>query len=552
MSYVINKTNGSILATLENGTTNRDTGLTLIGRDYPNYGAIQNENFVYLLENFASDIPPGQSVGFTPIAGTLWWDTGTQKLKIYNGTNFITVSPLVESATAPTANAIGDQWWDTTNDQLSSWTGSAWQLIGPIYNRSQGKSGPFIESLLDNTSVPRTVVTEYVNGTVISISSKDTFILLTTTYGFSAIQQGINLPGNKVVEGNAYVGGYSTLGDDVIINGQLILSWLNGTTPQPGAAMIPGTNNIYDIGSTAQQFRNIYTSGNLVLTNANLFVSGGALVAQNKNYGGNVDIYVNATTGGNVKAISLSGTDGLAYVSSNPTHALGIATKNYTDTAIAAVNILSTDAIALINANVSALQTQINNDVLGLLSIIQSDVDAINAVDSATNYTLTQLGATVTTNKGLSDAQFVTVNSGITTINGILPGLAPLVDPVFGGNPRLTATPAAPDNSTTIATTEFVTRAGTTLAADYNAKISGLTNSTSANLSVGLAGKANINDAALTGNPTAPTATSGDNSRTIATTAFVTAAIGAQKFNYTVSVNPPSGGNNGDFWFQVG
>ena len=57
---------------------------------------------------------------------------------------------------------------------------------------------------------------------------------------------------------------------------------------------------------------------------------------------------------------------------------------------------------------------------------------------------------------------------------------------------------------------------------------------------------------AFTGTPTAPTPNPGDNSTAIATTSFVTAAIAAQKFTYIVSSNPPAGGNNGDFWFQVG
>lgn len=81
MSYKINKTNGDELVELFDGTTNTDTGLTLIGRNYISYGEIQNENFIRLLENFADTIPPGQSVGFTPIAGQLWWDTGALRLK---------------------------------------------------------------------------------------------------------------------------------------------------------------------------------------------------------------------------------------------------------------------------------------------------------------------------------------------------------------------------------------------------------------------------------------------------------------------------------------
>jgi hypothetical protein len=83
MSYIINKTDGNVLVTLLDGTTNSDTGLTLIGKNYVTYGEIQNENFIRLLENFSNASPPGISVGFTPIQGQLWWDKSNQLLKVY-------------------------------------------------------------------------------------------------------------------------------------------------------------------------------------------------------------------------------------------------------------------------------------------------------------------------------------------------------------------------------------------------------------------------------------------------------------------------------------
>jgi hypothetical protein len=49
----------------------------------------------------------------------------------------------------------------------------------------------------------------------------------------------------------------------------------------------------------------------------------------------------------------------------------------------------------------------------------------------------------------------------------------------------------------------------------------------------------------LTGTPLAPTANVGTNTTQIATTAFV-----KSYFNYTVSTSGPTGGADGDFWFQ--
>jgi hypothetical protein len=81
--------------------------------------------------------------------------------------------------------------------------------------------------------------------------------------------------------------------------------------------------------------------------------------------------------------------------------------------------------------------------------------------------------------------------------------------------------------------------------------------------------KANANNAALTGNPTAPTQTAGNSSTRVATTAFTAAAITAAtptlgvdgviidgaslatgKTIYIDDDAPASEGENGDVWFE--
>ena len=51
MSYTINKFGGEQLVVLEDGTIDNTTELSLVGKNYSGYGTIQNENFLYLLEN---------------------------------------------------------------------------------------------------------------------------------------------------------------------------------------------------------------------------------------------------------------------------------------------------------------------------------------------------------------------------------------------------------------------------------------------------------------------------------------------------------------------
>ena len=77
---------------------------------------------------------------------------------------------------------------------------------------------------------------------------------------------------------------------------------------------------------------------------------------------------------------------------------------------------------------------------------------------------------------------------------------------------------------------------------------------TTAFTTTALALKSNLASPTLTGTPLAPTATAGTNTTQIATTAFVTTALGSLGGNgagdRTVSTSGPSGGSNGDIWYQ--
>ena len=54
MPYILNKTNGNVLATVNDAAVDLTTNLTFVGRNYSGYGEIVNENFLKLLENFSS------------------------------------------------------------------------------------------------------------------------------------------------------------------------------------------------------------------------------------------------------------------------------------------------------------------------------------------------------------------------------------------------------------------------------------------------------------------------------------------------------------------
>ena len=127
MAYVINLTNGSQLATVEDGTIDQSTSLKLVGKNYAGYGEIQNENFVHLLENFSSANQPA-----APLTGQIWFDSSGKKLKFYDGTKFRTTGGAEVGTSQPVGLTTGDFWWDSGNNQLYAQNSDGgFVLIGP-------------------------------------------------------------------------------------------------------------------------------------------------------------------------------------------------------------------------------------------------------------------------------------------------------------------------------------------------------------------------------------------------------------------------------------
>ena len=58
MAYTINKYSGATLVVVQDGILDITTDLTFVGKNYKRYGEIQNENFLFLLENFSGTSNP--------------------------------------------------------------------------------------------------------------------------------------------------------------------------------------------------------------------------------------------------------------------------------------------------------------------------------------------------------------------------------------------------------------------------------------------------------------------------------------------------------------
>ena len=170
MAYTINLTDGTVFATIADGTVNTTAGfasgapLTLVGKNYAGYGEFLDENFIRLLENGASITQPP-----APLTGQLWWDKTNTLLKVYTGTTFKNIGSATASATQPSSNVTGDLWYDTTNQQLKVYTGAAFLVVGPGYTAAQGTSGAVPETILDNVGATKYITSLYVNNVRVGI-----------------------------------------------------------------------------------------------------------------------------------------------------------------------------------------------------------------------------------------------------------------------------------------------------------------------------------------------------------------------------------------------
>jgi len=173
MSYRLNRTDGELLIDLTDGIIDTaTTDLTLIGKNYKGFGEWINENFIKLLENFASTASPTN-----PLTGQLWFDKQDQKLKVFDGTSFRPASGTIVNSSQPSNLTAGDIWIDNENNKLYLFDGSDLTLVGPEYDVGQGKTGFETASQLDTTDVQRTILKLFIGGTLYGVYSPETFTI---------------------------------------------------------------------------------------------------------------------------------------------------------------------------------------------------------------------------------------------------------------------------------------------------------------------------------------------------------------------------------------
>ena len=212
MPYILNKTNGNVLATVNDAAVDLTTNLTFVGRNYSGYGEIVNENFLKLLENFSNTTANAPS---KPIQGQIWFNSTTKQLNVsYDGKAFKGIASLRVQSTQPATNAsvAGDLWWDSDNTQLKAFDGSAYQLIGPPTSSSSKASWTSIDEPFNLTTnkpilkasigtVPVLTISNYGDTDFPPLSTSDLYDT------FVNIKKGITLPGCDA-NGSSRAAGY--------------------------------------------------------------------------------------------------------------------------------------------------------------------------------------------------------------------------------------------------------------------------------------------------------------------------------------------------------
>lgn len=211
MSYTVYKNsspNADPIIVPDVSGNNYSTSLSLIGKNAPGFGQQLAENFVHLLENFASSVPPSNA-----IEGQLWYDNANQQLKITSGgALWAPVNGVHQQSTSPVNVNVGDIWVDTTLMQLKVWNGTSFVLPSFVPTTSTQisntvKNGPYVESLLDSVStVTSDVVINYIDDVPISVVSGNNFTPVNVLNNFpSSLSKGITLANSAILNGTAKI-----------------------------------------------------------------------------------------------------------------------------------------------------------------------------------------------------------------------------------------------------------------------------------------------------------------------------------------------------------
>jgi len=418
MAYTITPTNGQNPIIVADGTLNTSTTLTLVGKNYPNYGTILDQNLFRLLENSANSTAPS-----SPVNGEIWWDTTNRILKVWVGSAWKPIGGVVSTAagTPPASNNnVGDLWWDSTPGNSALWaydgTLQAYKKIGPI-----GGTADISSEVLSDGSSSHNVISFKLSGTRYMIFSTDaTFSPSPAISGFQSISPGLNLASSTFLVNAKFVGQAS---DSVTVGGIAPASFVRSdqNTSTTGTLSVLNNNGLFvgtaqnlnlsaatpDVSITDQvnggtmRLEVHDSGGNLIdaldiLPNGNVLCNFDLVIAGSIKSGGSGDFLITSTTASTNPTTGAFQDRGGAGISGN----LNVGgTQNYFSGTVTAQNITS-------NSSITAGSTVTAANFTGnLITAIQSNVTTLGTLTSVT------VAGAATFNNGLT-VSTGTVNLG--------------------------------------------------------------------------------------------------------------------------------------------
>jgi hypothetical protein len=277
MSYIINNTRGDIVAVVADGTVNTTaTDLFLVGRALTDYGTYENENYVFLLENFANSTAPTQ-----PVLGQLWYNSDTDEISTYSSTDtwlplatqdYVQLQKISPTFTGvPTAPTAGS---GTATTQIAT---TAFVSNSPIFygapvapTASPGtsttqlattafvsQSPVFSGTPLAPTAAPGTATTQIAStafvtnspqfaGVPVAPTAADgtTTTQLATTEFVQNLRANIVLTGTPTAPTPAYADNNSTLATTAFVQGEKISPAFSGVPTAPTATIVVSNTQI--------------------------------------------------------------------------------------------------------------------------------------------------------------------------------------------------------------------------------------------------------------------------------------------------------------------
>ena len=539
MSYTINNTNGNVQAVIKDGQIDTSTSLQLLGKNFANYGDEIATNFLHLLEHFSNDTAHAPS---NPVTGQIWYDTTLQTIKVYDKATGVwkTMASLTVGGVAPGSPTSGDLWWDNVKFQLSGYNGSAWVLIGPNSPGTLGKSGQFTVQIPDNPfTANHTVIKEYIGNVLVAVHSKDSAAFVPQykddaadmSAGFALIKPGINL---STAIGNILLNG--TANNSLQFNSLSSTDFLRANV----AALTTGALT--------------------VKTDSGITIGDGLDLLLNITNGQDINV-LNQTANGNI-TISVSGT-GQALLPNTYTvsNDYSLTTRSYVDTAVRSANssvafqTLYRNGTNTITGNIAPDAGNTNVFTFGTSS---AKFNNIYSTTFTGNLSGNVSGASTALTGNLSANNITSTNdiasttltlSGNASVTNINTGITGIYD-IGGGANRFRNINAVTFNATNVNSNVFTgnTATLTSITLSGNIQLNGSTSGSVKIQPAAIAGSATYTLPGSDGTVGQSLVTNGSGVLSWAT------IIGPTSNGYGtryVSTLAPSGGNDGDVWFQV-